>query len=75
MASFFHKSQEIMEIVNQINNIGKDVWPTSILSLATIWLLAPYLFNSPNPKTTVGNYLNNCKEITERTRLSNLFKG
>jgi hypothetical protein len=75
MASFFDKSQEIMEIVNQINNIGKDVWPTSILNLATIWLLVPYLFNSPNPKTTVGNYLNNFKEITERTRLPNLFKG
>ena len=75
MASFFHKSQEIMEIVNQINNIGKDVWPTSILTLATIWLLVPYLFNSPNPKTTVGNYLNNFKEITERKRVSNLFKG
>lgn len=71
-ASFFDKSEEIMKIVNQINNIAKDVWPESLIKLATIWLLMPYLFNSPHPKATVEEYLNAFKEITERKRLSNL---
>lgn len=61
-----------MKIVNQINNIAKDVWPESLIKLATIWLLMPYLFNSPHPKATVEEYLNAFKEITERKRLSNL---
>ncbi|HEX7142472.1 MAG TPA: hypothetical protein VF222_08340 [Nitrososphaeraceae archaeon] len=74
-ASFFDKPKEIMELVDQINTIGKNVWPTYLMNQAIIWLLSPYLFNSPNPKTTVEKYLNDFKEITERKRLSNLFKS
>jgi hypothetical protein len=74
-ASFFDKPEEIMEIIDQINNIAKDVWPASLKVQYTTWLLMPYLLNSPNPKAIVEIYLNRFKEMTERTRLSNLFKS
>jgi hypothetical protein len=74
-SSFFDKPEEIMEIINQIDNIAKDVWPASLKGLYTMWLLMPYLSNSPNPKAIIEEYLNRFKEITERKRLSNLFKS
>jgi hypothetical protein len=64
-----------MELVDQINNIAKDVWPKPVINQAIMWLLMPYLFTSPNPKRTVEKYLNNFKEITKRMRISNLFKS
>jgi hypothetical protein len=74
-ASFFDKHEEIMEIVDRINNKAKDVWSTSLLKEFTMFLLMPYLFNSPNPKIMVEKYFNWFKEITELKRLSNLFKS
>jgi hypothetical protein len=74
-ASFFDKHEEIMEMVDQINNIAKDVWSPSLLKEFTLFLLLPYLFNRPNPKITVEKYFNWFKEITAQKRLSNLFKS
>ena len=71
----FDKSVEIMELVDQINNIAKDVWSKPEINQAIMWLLMPYLFNSPNPKRTAEKHLNNFKEITARMRRSNLFKS
>jgi hypothetical protein len=62
-------------MVDQINNIGKDVWSPSLIREFTMWLLMPYLFNSPNPKKMVEKYFNRFKEITSKKRLSNLFKS
>lgn len=74
-ASFFDKHKEIMEMVDQVNNIGKDVWSPSQIREFTMFLLTPYLFNTPNPKKTVEKYFNWVKEITSQKRLSNLFKS
>ena len=70
-AYFFDKREEITEMVDQINDISKDVWPTSLINQSILWLSTPYLFNSPNPKTMAEKYLNRFKEITAQKRLSN----
>lgn len=73
-AYFFDKREEITELVNQIINITKEVWPTFLINQIIIWLLMPYLLNRPNPKITADEYLNRLKEMTVQLRLSNLFK-
>jgi hypothetical protein len=71
---FFDKCEEITELLDQINNITKDVWPTSLINQIIIWLLMPYLFNTPNPKKIADEYLKRLKEMTVQRGLLNLFK-
>ena len=73
--SIFAKAEEIMEIVDQINNLAKDVLNEYQIKQYTRWLLTPYYTNYPHPKTAVEKKLNRFKKTIAITRLKDLFSG
>ena len=73
--SIFAKAEEIMEIVDQINNLAKDVLNEYQIKQCTRWLLTPYYTNNPHPKTAVEKKLNRFKKTIAITRLKDLFRG
>jgi hypothetical protein len=73
--SIFAKAEEIMEIVDQINNLAKDVLNEYQIKQYTRRLLIPYYTNNPHPKTAVEKNLNRFKKTIAIKRLKDLFRG
>jgi len=51
--SIFDKAEEIMEVVDQVNNLAKDVLNEYQIKQFTMGLLSPYYTNTPHPKAAV----------------------
>ena len=64
-----------MEVVDQVNNLAKDVLNEYQIKQFTMGLLSPYYTNTPHPKAVVEKNINKFKKNIAITRLKNLFKS